>query len=87
MTMTLLATERARAERVYRYIVQYKRDHDGNSPSYRQIMDACDVSSTSQVSLTIDLLRRQGRIRLLENGTARSIAVVGGKWNMIPAAA
>ena len=36
----------ASAEAVYRFIVEFKREHDGNSPTYREIMESCGVSST-----------------------------------------
>lgn len=75
---------RHKPDEIYAYIIRYKLSHDGNSPSYRQIVDACDLSSTSVVSDHLDVLRRQGRIRLLneKNSTARCIAVVGGRWEI-----
>jgi hypothetical protein len=74
----MLQSERSRVEHVYAYIVDYKQAHDGNSPSYRMIMRACAVSSTSQVGAMIDYLRQMNRIRIV--GDQRSIAVVGGEW-------
>ncbi len=63
--------------RVLDYIIEYKTGHDGLSPSYRQIMAACNLSSTSVVGYNLARLRDDGRIKI--NGT-RGIAVVGGRW-------
>jgi len=62
------------------FIVRYKRACDGNSPTYRDIMRACRLSSVSVVHYHLRTLARQGRIRLLDDGSARSIVVVGGTW-------
>lgn len=66
---------------LFRWIVQYKRRHDGNSPAMREIARACRISSVSVVNYHLKALEREGRIRL-ECGTGRSrnIVVVGGKW-------
>lgn len=70
------------ANRVFRYIVYYKMKHDGNSPSYREIMAGAGVSSSSMVSFYLDELVKAGRVRLSGEGAFRRIEVVGGRWGM-----
>jgi SOS-response transcriptional repressor LexA len=70
--------------RVFTFIVNYKTQHDGIAPSLREIMNACDISSTSMVHVVLNLLEEGGRIeRVGGKGTGRNIAVVGGSWQMI----
>lgn len=64
---------------IYDYIVAYKKTHDGNAPTYRQIQMKCDVSSTSMVSFYLDELQVKQLIRRLDNGR---IAVIGGRWSI-----
>ena len=70
-----------RLGRVYSYIVRYKIDHDGNSPTIREICAACGITSTSAVNYTLEKMERAKLIRLPKAfKRARSIEVVGGKW-------
>lgn len=67
------------------YIINYKSTHDGNSPSYRQIQAACNLSSTSRVFYYMDVLEKQKSIKILYDDRerpSRCIAVVGGRWEM-----
>jgi len=64
-------------DEVYRFVVQYKQAHDGNSPSLQEIGRACGIRSTSHVYLYLVRLADAGRIKLA--GT-RSIEVIGGRW-------
>ncbi len=71
-----------RTRRVFEAIVHYKRVHDGNSPSTRDIMTATGITSTSVMRYQIGILIREGLLRDvpdLEIRT-RSIEVVGGRW-------
>ena len=61
---------------VYEFIVKYKTDNDGLSPSMREIM-AQGVSSTSVVDWHLKKLEQEGKISC--NGV-RGIKVTGGKW-------
>lgn len=65
--------------RVLCYIVKHKREHDGCPPVVREIMEACDISSTSLVDYYLKSLAAAGFIRLLA-GKARGLEVVGGRW-------
>jgi DNA-binding transcriptional ArsR family regulator len=65
-------------ELIFNYLVQYKEEHDGNSPTNRQIAEACHVSP-STVSHHLARLERANRIRLSED-EYRNIEIVGGQW-------
>lgn len=66
------------------YIVQYKKDNDGISPTLRQLMFALDISSTSVCSYYLQRLVEQGRIYRVraESGTT-GLGVPGGKWDIV----
>ena len=64
---------------VVEFVIQYKMEHNGNSPAYDQIMEACDISTKSHVKYILDRLQEDGKIEL-EPGNARSISVYGGEW-------
>jgi len=68
-------------ETIYNFIVKFKKEHDGNSPTIREIGTACGVSSTSAVVYILKILARQERITLW--GT-RGITVVGAEWREKP---
>lgn len=70
------------ADQVFAYICEYKRAHDGLSPTVREIQMACDVSSTSVVQYTLRLLVKRGKLRFLDGqaGQSRRYVVVGGRW-------
>jgi SOS-response transcriptional repressor LexA len=72
-------------EKVYRYIRQYKQEHDGVAPSVREIAQHIGGKSTSVVHYHLEMLQAQGKIQLLKQGTgarggSRCIAVIGGQW-------
>lgn len=89
MTLPTLAPDRPRKHYdpmdTFRFIVDYKRTHEGNRPTIREIMHACGHLSTSTVYAHLLKLERQGRIVLPKVfGTTRYIAVVGGQWTYAP---
>lgn len=59
------------------FLVKYILEHGGVSPTYREIADNCEVSSTSHVKYALDQLVEAGLIILPGNGRARGIQVVG----------
>ncbi len=70
---------------IFDFIVVYKCANDGNSPTIREIGQACGISSTSFVSNILARLERQGLIRLPKVcGVSRHIHVVGGQWSYHP---
>jgi SOS-response transcriptional repressor LexA len=68
------------AERVYRYIVRYKKLYGGASPTLREIAAAAGLRTVSAVSPHLDTLESAGRIRRVRRGKARMIDVPGGRW-------
>ncbi len=69
-----------RRERVYRFIVDYKREHDGVAPSVREIRNSVGLASTSTVIRHLRMLEKAGRIILNNYGASRSIQIPGALW-------
>jgi SOS-response transcriptional repressor LexA len=68
---------------VYQFIVAFKRDHDGVSPSISEIQKDCGLSSTSVVRSYLQELERLGMIVCKYSqgkSLSRMIQVVGGSW-------
>ena len=57
------------------YLGTYHREH-GYPPSYREIADACGLSSTSHVAYHLDRLQAAGLVRR-EHNRPRTLRVVG----------
>lgn len=67
--------------RVYDFIVNYKIDHDGISPTVAEITQGCRLSSTSAVSHYLNSLVLFGMIKCdYGKGKSRMIAVLGARW-------
>ena len=66
-------------QNIYNYILRFKRRHNGNSPSIREMADTFGLS-TSVVSEHLSRLEAIGLIERSGKGTARMIEVVGGTW-------
>jgi len=66
------------AHAILSYIIAYKRQHDGLSPTYRDIMRGVGISSTSVVAGHIRRLQAAGRLCLGPRG--RGFVVPGGRW-------
>lgn len=66
--------------KVFEYVLHYKRSHDGNSPSIREICAGCHLRSTSIGFYHLRCLQRAGLIKRQAN-TARNIWVVGEHWS------
>lgn len=64
---------------VYAFLVQYKQEHDGNSPSIREIAEACHLV-VSGVQIQLARLMMEGKIVMAEQGRSRSIEIVGAAW-------
>ena len=65
---------------VLEFIIAYKQLHDGNSPTWREIGNACNISSVSVVAYILKKLEDQGKIILEHNSLPRKIIIVGGRW-------
>ena len=66
-------------DRIFAYVVHYKSEHDGNSPSMREIANECGLTSQTVALYHLMGLAVRGMVRM-EEGSARSIQVIGGKW-------
>lgn len=71
-----------RSLEMYDWIVEFKRNHDGLSPTVREIMDGMGYNTTSVVHYHLEELKRMGLIKIYRGGeaTSRSIMVPGGRW-------
>jgi SOS-response transcriptional repressor LexA len=67
-------------EDVFLFIVRFKKRHDGNSPSMREISDECNIPSTSNVNRILTKLQDAGKIEITSGGKSRAIQVVGARW-------
>jgi SOS-response transcriptional repressor LexA len=65
-------------DQVFEFIVEYKREHDGISPSVREIAEGCVLSEST---VKYHLLKLENERRILVKGR-RAIEVVGGEWNL-----
>jgi SOS-response transcriptional repressor LexA len=68
-----------RQAEVFDFIVRYKTDNDGLSPTYREIGEECGISSTSVVRYYLVKLQDGGLITFGKKG--RGIKVIGGRWS------
>lgn len=75
---------RRNPEEVLRFVVDYKRGHDGNSPSVREIQEGLGWDSTSTVAAALRRLEQAGKVRLTGYPGTRGIEVVGGRWDLTP---
>ena len=62
---------------LYAYLINYKRSHDGNAPTLREIADECRISSTSVVNNLLMRLRKQG---LIDFDSRHRIEIVSAEW-------
>lgn len=70
-----------RTQEVFDFIVTFKAEHDGLSPSIREIREHCHIASTSTVAYHLDKLEEVGMIEFYGDvGTTRNIMVTGGEW-------
>ena len=69
---------------VLQYVIQYKRENDGNSPSRRDICRDLGIRSTSHVNYLLNVLAVHGAIELVGRGRSRFIRVTGGEWTWTP---
>jgi SOS-response transcriptional repressor LexA len=67
-------------KKILDFIVKYKKSHDGNSPTNREIASDCGLFSTSTVNYFLHKLQEDGWITWPKDLSCRSIIVTGGKW-------
>lgn len=71
-------------EKVYNFIIEFKTENDGCSPSIREICEHCEISSTSVTNYYLVQMVKEGRLAFIQKGKSRNIMVIGGKWGMEP---
>ena len=67
----------AKDNEVLKFVIRYKAAHNGNSPSYKEIMDGCDIKSKSHAKWLLDRLESAGA---LEHDGVRGISVSNSRW-------
>lgn len=65
---------------IYEYILDYKSDHDGCSPTIREICGDLDINSTAIPFHYINRMIERGLLNRID----RKLCVVGGKWRYEP---
>ncbi|KAA3644805.1 MAG: hypothetical protein DWQ07_15480 [Chloroflexi bacterium] len=76
----------SREREVFGFIVRYKTDNDGVSPTIREILAGTRITSTSMVAFYLGKLEEKGLIEALGKGVqTRNIRVIGGQWLFPPA--
>ena len=76
-----------RALDVLAFVVRFKEEHCGDSPSMAEIAAGVGLASKSTVFLHLAALEDHGLITRPSRGDARRIAVAGGvwRWQRLPA--
>jgi DNA-binding MarR family transcriptional regulator len=62
------------------YIILYKTENDGMSPSYREICKKLGIG-LGTVTHHLNKLEREGAISFMGKGRVRNICVTGGRWS------
>jgi predicted transcriptional regulator len=65
-------------DRIYDFIIRYKIEHQGNSPTIREICDGLNLS-VGCVTYNLDMLDAEDRISISRN-KASHIKIPGAKW-------
>jgi len=68
------------SQKVFDFIVQFKREHDGVAPTVQEIGKALGLSSKSVVWGHLLQLEMQGKIK--RGRGSRMITVNGGAWTL-----
>jgi hypothetical protein len=63
---------------IFQFLIEYKEGHDGNTPSVREIAEACSTS-ISNVNYHLTKLELDHKIRMWGE-RRRMIEIVGGSW-------
>lgn len=63
---------------VFDFVIKYKTDNNGNSPSFRDIGAALEINSTSHIRYLLRELQKEGLLTVGQG--ARNISVPGYHW-------
>ena len=70
----------SKIKEVYRYVFDYMVENKGRSPSYDEIMQACNIASKSNVRPILEKLAEVGLVEL-EDG-ARGIKLPNSEYSV-----
>ena len=70
------------AVNLFQFIIEYKESHDGNSPTYREMVKGIDVSSTNTIFKYIRAMEKSGLLKVVDG----KLCLRGGSWNYDPLA-
>ena len=83
MTATRQKPISLRQKAILAFIIRFKRDSGGDSPTIREIGRAVGITSSAVVAHHMDALEERGLITR-PDGKARRITIPGGKWTYEP---
>lgn len=72
-----------RQKAILSFIIRFKRDSGGDSPTYREIGRAIGITSNAVVAHHMNVLEERGYI-MRDGLKASRIAIPGGKWTYDP---
>ena len=65
-------------EAVYRFLIEYKKAHDGCAPSVNEIVEGAELRSTSHAKFLLERLAEEDKIVI--GRTYRTIYIIGARW-------
>lgn len=73
-----------RQMKILDYFIAYKKTHDGNSPTIREIGQELGISSTSVVHYHLEAMVKKGMLYKIGTDINRAYCVFGGQWIYAP---
>lgn len=61
---------------IFSFIVEYKQAHDGNSPTYTEIVEATSINSTNTAWYYVQKLLKVGLMNMKDG----KLCLSGGRW-------
>ena len=65
---------------IFKFIIRFKRTHNGNSPSIREIAEGTHISSKSHAHYILRKLEEAGYLKMGNDQTSRGIQIPGTEW-------
>ena len=62
---------------IFEFIVEYKKEHDGNSPTYHEIVAGTSILSTNTAWYYVQKLLKVGLMKMVDG----KLCAAGGEWN------
>jgi len=67
-------------QRIFKFIIEYRKSHNGDSPTLREICVGANVSSTSVVAYYLDRFEYYGLVKLNGQLKMRNIHIPNSAW-------